>query len=334
MNCQRVKVLLSAYQDETLPARLAGSVAGHLARCGACRRELQSLETAMAALDRVRPSTPPIDLWERFQARLAEQAASLPCFQMSGAGPQAPVTAGGSRQGSGHGDTAHRRPASSAWRMLFAPFAAAPLLAVGFAGYRIGIEEAPDTPGVIASALVPRPAAASARNGDAPEPRFRLSIRQAPLATAVAPPEATMRPWTRWGPSDRTVNIEEPNPERDDTLALMPRAFANGKGERRRVPAAQGSGESRIETSAGPAPPALPPPSDAAVLLASGDREIQTDRVEALASAHLAGALQASIEAEARRQVADEVALLAQALKRSGTAPNGQVGPAQPEEAE
>jgi hypothetical protein len=54
-----------------------------------------------------------------------------------------------------------------------------------------------------------------------------------------------------------------------------------------------------------------------------------SERVEAQASAHLAGVLQASIEDVARRQVTDEVALLAQALKNAGSRSTGSPRPAE-----
>lgn len=297
MNCQRVRSLLSTYLDEMLPARDAGSVAGHLARCEGCRRELQALETAIVALDRVRPVTPPIDLWARLQERIATQHSGVP-------GRAAP------RESNALLPRLNLpAPAFRALRLALASLAVAGALL----GYRIGIRSDFAREGVLARSLVSVDAGPGVRREEAAEPASAGSRRRGLPIAAITPPEASMAPWHSWGPRDReeSSSREETIRRRAEVPVLPPAASAVDAGL-----AHHGSGEG-TENSPG----ALSSPSSGTPRVASkrGVSRRPDAPVEATPSAHVADALQASIEETARRQVVDEVALLALALTGADT---------------
>lgn len=81
MRCSDVEHLLPQYTDGALPASQAESIASHLADCADCRRELALLQRSLEALNRVAREPAP-DLWEQFQARLAQNSAAALCREM------------------------------------------------------------------------------------------------------------------------------------------------------------------------------------------------------------------------------------------------------------
>jgi hypothetical protein len=202
-------------------------------------------------------------------------------------------------------------------------------------GYRLGTQDAPGSGGVLAQSLAPRTAReaasrATAKAGESAPRRGRAPAdRSANRMTEIAPPEEQMNGWTPWGPRDRNGARTRRTPEPESagspsslvaSAAAQPESpiadsAAGTTGAESPVP---WNGGSRVATSSGQFPASGP---------AGAGSRIAEERVEATASADLADALQASIEEVARRQVADEIALLAQALKR-GHAPV----PAAPEE--
>lgn len=234
---------MSAYQDEMLPARDAGSVAGHLARCASCRQELQALESAVALLDRVRPSTPPIDLWERFQARLAEQTASL----------SHPHTGRGEPAASG-APVRWWLPSLGASRVVLAPLAAAAVLVVGIAGYRLGMQGSPVSPEVLAGAIVSRSAPRPDRIEEPQASRPRVAVRWAPTA-GIVPPEETMEPWAAWGPQDADTETSRLTRDHRGRVPVLPHANAGDNSGKQMVSDATGLEPERTETTPSPVSP-------------------------------------------------------------------------------
>jgi anti-sigma factor RsiW len=293
MTCERVNSLLTLYVDEGLPARDAGRVAGHLARCAACRAELQALERTLAVLDRVRPQSPPIDLWEQFRSRLEAQRVD-PRVTQCGCGSGARVRRG----------VRDAKPAfipfrsitcGRGWRTAVAvPATVLAATLVALAGFAIGIGSGgPRAEPAMIQAAVRGPVAPVLPDGSAVEgagPRLRNQVStsaaqtrrgsdlaELPVMAPIAPPEVRM--------SD---SYEAP-----------------------------GLAGSRATVPAGTVEPAYarPPKIDRVTkwdAAASGHRPGVVPP-----SADVAEALQSSVEETTRQRVADEVALLAQELNQA-----------------
>jgi Putative zinc-finger len=303
MTCERVNSLLTLYVDEGLPARDAGRVAGHLARCAACRAELQALERTLAVLDRVRPQSPPIDLWDQFRAHLDAQRVD-PRVTQSGCGSCARVRRG----------VRDAKPAfipfrsitcGRGWRMAVAvPAAALAAALVALAGFAIGMGSgSPHAERALLQAEVRGPAAPllsdrSAVEGAAPRLRNQVSasaartrrgsdLAELPVMAPIAPPEARM-----------PVSYEAPG------LAGSRAAVPAGTSEPAQVRAPQNDRVTKWDAAASGHRPGVVPPS-----------------------ADVAEALQSSVEETTRQRVADEVALLAQELNRAEAHTSDFIGP-------
>lgn len=313
-HCPRVRTLLSAYLDETLPARDAGHVAGHLARCAACRHELQALESAVSALDRVLPATPPIDLWERMQKRLVAQGTHASSRPKSNSGPSSPL----SRQ------SRWAMPTLAAFRPALVPVLIGSILAVGVLGYRLGVQSGAPGPGVLAGALVSRSTPGPDRSRDGGEDAEIAVPRSSRHWAAIVPPEATMKPWVGAGPGGNTQGDPALSPAADATPSeALARVPATSVTDAFRQHESDGGLASKPKRARGDVNPRHSAPRVAESGTDAAGATAGFERVEAMASAHLAGALQASIEEVTRRQVSDEVALLAQALKLAEARPTG-----------
>lgn len=303
MNCQRVKSLLSTYLDEMLPARDAGRVAGHLARCEGCRRELQALEAAITALDRVQRVTPPIDLWARLQERITAQHAAAP-------GPPAarPSNPSPARR---HG----LAPAGRAAGLALASIGVVAVIGAGLVGYRIGLQSDPNSEGVLSRSLVSVVRPPEGARGTAAGSARTASGRRAPRFAAIPPPEASMAPWHVWGPRDRDDPSARDETNRpDSTVPPLPSAAPADPTAIAALAPGVG-GEEWDELLSVPASASGPPSLGAAGMASKpGVARAPGAPIEPIASTDLADALQQSIEEEARRQVAEEVALLALAL--------------------
>jgi hypothetical protein len=285
MTCERVSELITLYVDEGLPARDTGRVAGHLARCAACRAELRALEQTLAALDRVRPQEPPIDLWEQFRSRLeAEQArtpATLGLARLSNR----------SREGASR-TTRTIRPAwflplRGGWkRTLAAPAAVLAAALVGLAGFAIGIRSggdlnSPVTARISTSRPASLPLAARPRgrlSASATRPLLPAELAKLPPIMPILSPEAD-----RMGSGVGQETPLKPHPAPRKLTVPAPAAGAERGTAREQIAAI---------------PPVAP----------SGG---------AAGSADLAEALQSSVEETTRQRVADEVAVLALALDQA-----------------
>jgi anti-sigma factor RsiW len=293
MTCERVNGLLTLYVDEGLPARDAGRVAGHLARCAACRAELQALEQTLAVLDRVRPHAPPIDLWEQFRSRLEAQRVDPRVTQS--------VCGSSERARTGARD---EKPAFIPFRSftcgrgwcnaVAVPAAALAAALVALAGFAIGMGSGgPRADRAMIQATVRGPVAPelpdrSAVEGAAPRLRNEVStsaprarrgsdLVELPVMPPIAPPEARM-----------PVSDEAPGLAR--SRATVP---AVGTEPAQARESTNDRVTRRIAATFGQYPSVAPP------------------------SADVAEALQSSVEETTRQRVADEVALLAQELNRA-----------------
>jgi hypothetical protein len=293
MTCERVSELLTLYVDEGLPARDTGRVAGHLARCAACRADLRALEQTLAALDRVRPQEPPIDLWEQFRSRLEAEQARTPAVSR--------LSALGSRFSARWMETGRlaawpitppraesREPrAAIPWKgALAAPAAVLAAALVGLAGFAIGIRSGGHlNASVVAQISTSRPAsplhAARPRgrlSASATRPLLPVELAKLPLIMPILSPEAD-----RTGSGVGQETPLKPHPAPRKLTVPAPAAGAE-----------RGSAREQIA--------AIPP------VAPSG---------RAAGSADLAEALQSSVEETTRQRVADEVAVLAQALNQA-----------------
>lgn len=308
MNCQQVSSLLSSYLDEMLPAREAGAVAGHLTRCAACRRELDALEKAIAALDRVPPVSPPIDLWNRFQQRLVAR----PAVPLTG-GERSATGAARGRWASGAG-----RRVPIGWRELAMAATVLMAVATGGFGYRIALEDGDARQSVLAGALIARHdagAQAAERISFAQRHSSRAATRK-PLAPAsILAPELVIRSFESDGAVERESAAERPGhaghrssaPSRR-TTARVSEALRGSDGS------SAADGQERGTYAAKPGFGLAPGAPEGSIPRLPLD-EWAAENLGA--SAPVADALQAGIEETARQQVAEEVALLAQALTRA-----------------
>jgi hypothetical protein len=300
-----------------LPAREAGGVAGHLARCAGFRQELQALEGAMAVLDHVRPATPPIDLWERLQERLAAQRGS--------AGAKVPERTVADAPAERRSRPPHRQLFPR--RLVLAPLGAAAVLCVALAGYRLGLESAPNSQGVLERSLSLRPPQVADGDGEGPVMAREVARSSTGRIAAIDPPERTLAEWHSWGPLPPNRTRRAPASEGESGLASTKMTPSGNASTNDLVgTAADEQQEARDEGTQVAASTA--PLTGSQETAAGGSAAVSgsaRERVEATAPAHLADALQASIEEVARRQVTDEIAVLAAALKR-GTAPAADAG--------
>jgi hypothetical protein len=298
MNCERTSTLLSAYLDEALPARDAGRVAGHLARCAACRRELADLERSVAVLNGVSLRTPPVDLWERFQERLAAESER--------------------RVHPGGGTSDRGRAIRDRW-FWFAALRPAPGLALaglavamGVTAYLVAVGSGGSGGAILAQSLVtpaavervpPRPvgagapsALASRQGGEARE----LPPGQPGIGRAIFPPEAV---------PDRPVQIR-PRPEFPiPVLAKRPAPIGTApSAPKEQIADAHGllQGASQLSTGNGVHTKTAPSAPGA-----EGGADFARNPTVGVAAA-----LQAGIESTMGQEVASEVVLLAQALSR------------------
>jgi Putative zinc-finger len=304
MTCERVNTLLTLYVDEGLPARDAGRVAGHLARCAACRAELQSLERTLAVLDRVRPQAPPIDLWEQFRSRLeAERVTSQAERRIHGA------DAGRAARGVIRLQIPFRSFAGGCrWRAaLAAPAAVLAAALVALAGFAIGI-------------------GSGGPHGETPMTLPRVHGPVAPLRSVRAPVERT-------GPRPGQA-LSARSTRRGSDLARLP-LIAPITPPETRLPVSfevRGHAVGRASASRGPA---------AATPVRAAENDRAASRTAAAfgqypsvapPSADVAEALQSSVEETTRQRVADEVALLAQELNRAEAHTADFFGPSGPRE--
>jgi anti-sigma factor RsiW len=293
MTCERVNSLLTLYVDEGLPARDAGRVAGHLARCADCRAELQALERTLAVLDRVRPQSPPIDLWEQFRARLEAQPDDSRLTQ--DAGRSSPRVRRGARGAKPAFSPFRPIACGRGWRTAVAvPAAVLAAALVALAGFAIGIGSGgPRAERALLQAEVHAPVAPvisdrSAVEGTAVRQRNQVSTSAArtrrgpnlvelPVMSPIAPPEARM-----------AVSYEAPG------LAGSRAPMPAGSAEPAHAGAPKNDRVTKWDAAASGHRPGTVPPS-----------------------ADVAEALQSSVEETTRQRVADEVALLAQELNRA-----------------
>jgi hypothetical protein len=194
------------------------------------------------------------------------------------------------------------------------------MLAVGLCGYRLGIQGGSGEDGVFAGALISRAAPRRVPTSERMQPAFATANRQSTALAIVTPPEASMQPMRSW-------ELREPAPESTVPLqqpGIQVRALPPATPGVETVPnplevAAKPRGESREMTATPSAPQGASPLVSGSLMPPANGQAVE--RVEATASAHLADALQASIEEVSRRQVTEEIALLAQALKQAATRP-------------
>ena len=73
MRCARVKGLLSDYIDGLLDAERATLVENHLAKCGKCRKELESLRTLIHELRSLESVMAPDDFLASIHSRLEKE---------------------------------------------------------------------------------------------------------------------------------------------------------------------------------------------------------------------------------------------------------------------
>lgn len=293
MTCERVNGLLALYVDEGLPARDAGRVAGHLARCADCRAELQALEQTLAVLDRVRPHAPPIDLWEQFRSRLEAQRVDPRVTQgVCGSSVRARTGARVERPAfiPFRSFTCGRR-----WRTAVAvPAAVLAGALVALAGFAIGMGSGgPRAERAMVQATVRGPVAPVLPDRWAigvAAPRLRNEVgtsgararrgsdpAEPPDMAPIAPPEARM-----------PVSYEAPG------LAGSRATVPAGTAATAQARTPKNDRVTKWDAAASRHRPGVVPPS-----------------------ADVAEALQSSVEETTRQRVADEVALLAQELNRA-----------------
>lgn len=79
MKCKRARKMLADYVNEVLDTEGNREVQGHVARCEACRRELNALGKVLELIDNVKVEYPPEFVWENFlpdlHKRIANEAA-------------------------------------------------------------------------------------------------------------------------------------------------------------------------------------------------------------------------------------------------------------------
>jgi hypothetical protein len=76
MDCAHFRPQLSDYVDGTLDGTARAAVAGHLARCAACRDAVHDFEQLRAAARQLGPIEPPGHVWLELAGRLHQDAAS------------------------------------------------------------------------------------------------------------------------------------------------------------------------------------------------------------------------------------------------------------------
>lgn len=74
MDCETVRTSLSDYLDGALDARSAQAIEDHLARCGACRQELDALSHAIACLESLPGIKAPESLRAAIRVAIHERA--------------------------------------------------------------------------------------------------------------------------------------------------------------------------------------------------------------------------------------------------------------------
>lgn len=87
MRCSDVEHLLPQYMDGALPASHADRVDAHLATCSACRAEFSQLQHSLRALN-LAAREPAPNLWDQFQARLADSVTAAQCREIEKLVPQ------------------------------------------------------------------------------------------------------------------------------------------------------------------------------------------------------------------------------------------------------
>lgn len=79
MKCKRARKMLADYVNEVLDTEGNREVQEHVARCEACRRELNALGKVLELIDNVKVEYPPESVWENFlpdlHKRIANEAA-------------------------------------------------------------------------------------------------------------------------------------------------------------------------------------------------------------------------------------------------------------------
>ena len=70
MNCKRVRLLLSAFQDRELSAQQAGQIENHLENCAVCQSEWEALKDLVGNLCRLTSLAPAPDFSSRIMVGL------------------------------------------------------------------------------------------------------------------------------------------------------------------------------------------------------------------------------------------------------------------------
>ncbi|MCP4541038.1 MAG: hypothetical protein GY832_28210 [Chloroflexi bacterium] len=72
MNCIECLNLINSYLDDELEEPLRSKVESHLTSCSSCSNQVSDRQTSLRRLRETFPEqTPPAELWEKVQARLA-----------------------------------------------------------------------------------------------------------------------------------------------------------------------------------------------------------------------------------------------------------------------
>lgn len=70
MTCERIRRLLSAYEDQELPDCMKGDINAHLGECAGCRSDFHALKQLRLELDRQAEIDPGVSFPARIMARL------------------------------------------------------------------------------------------------------------------------------------------------------------------------------------------------------------------------------------------------------------------------